>query len=263
MSTLNKKDLGVDLANHVATVEIRRPPHNFFDIDLIQQIAQTYEELDQVADCRAILLCAEGKNFCAGANFGASDAGAAKDSSQGALSNELYRQAVRIFRCRKPVVAAVQGAAIGGGLGLAVSADFRVTCPEGRFSANFTKLGFHPGFGLTFTLPRLVGEQRAALLCLTSRRIDGAQALAWGLADECVPQEQLRATALALAAELASCAPLAVMSTRATLRVGLADRIAMQTDHELVEQNWLRTTADWAEGIKATADRREPNFIGA
>ena len=263
MSTLNKKDLGVDLANHVATVEIRRPPHNFFDIDLIQQIAQTYEELDQVADCRAILLCAEGKNFCAGANFGASDAGAAKDSSQGALSNELYRQAVRIFRCRKPVVAAVQGAAIGGGLGLAVSADFRVTCPEGRFSANFTKLGFHPGFGLTFTLPRLVGEQRAALLCLTSRRIDGAQALAWGLADECVPQEQLRATALALAAELASCAPLAVMSTRATLRVGLADRIAMQTDHELVEQNWLRTTADWAEGIKATAERREPNFIGA
>lgn len=263
MSTLDKEDLGVSLQNHVATVEIRRPPHNFFDISLIKQIAETYEHLDTVAECRSILLCAEGKNFCAGANFGPSDPGEAKVSAQGALSNDLYRQAVRIFRCRKPVVAAVQGAAIGGGLGLAVSADYRVTCPEGRFSANFTKLGFHPGFGLTVTLPELIGRQRASLLFLTSRRIDGPQALAWGLADECVPQDQLRATALALATELASCAPLAVMSTRATLRVGMADRISMQTDHELAEQNALRLTADWAEGIKATAERREPVFTGA
>jgi len=263
VSTLDKEDLGVSLQNHVATVEIRRPPHNFFDISLIKQIAETYEHLDTVAECRSILLCAEGKNFCAGANFGPSDPGEAKVSAQGALSNDLYRQAVRIFRCRKPVVAAVQGAAIGGGLGLAVSADYRVTCPEGRFSANFTKLGFHPGFGLTVTLPELIGRQRASLLFLTSRRIDGPQALAWGLADECVPQDQLRATALALATELASCAPLAVMSTRATLRVGMADRISMQTDHELAEQNALRLTADWAEGIKATAERREPVFTGA
>lgn len=263
MSTLDKKDLGVSITNNVATVEIRRPPHNFFDIALIQQIADTYEQLDTITECRSILLCAEGKNFCAGANFSPGDAGEAKVSVQGSLSNDLYRQAVRIFRCAKPVVAAVQGAAIGGGLGLAVSADFRITCPEGRFSANFTKLGFHPGFGLTHTLPALIGQQRASLLFLTSRRIDGPQALAWGLADDCVPQEQLRARALALAAELASCAPLAVMSTRATLRVGFADRIAMQTDHELAEQNWLRTTADWAEGVKATAERREPLFIGA
>jgi enoyl-CoA hydratase/carnithine racemase len=178
------------------------------------------------------------------------------------LSNDLYRHAVRIFRSRKPVVAAVQGAAIGGGLGLAVSADFRITCPEGRFSANFTKLGFHPGFGLTVTLPELVGNQRAALLCLTSRRLNGDEAYAWGLADDCVPLYRVRATALTLAAEIAGCAPLAVISTRATLRHGLADRVARQTDHELVEQNALRGTADWDEGIKAAAERREPNFLG-
>ncbi|MGE0484534.1 MAG: enoyl-CoA hydratase/isomerase family protein [Gammaproteobacteria bacterium] len=262
MSTLDTKDLGVSIADHVATVEIQRPPHNFFDIDLIMQIADTYAALDDNPDCRAILLCAQGKNFCAGANFGASDSAGVKDASQGDLSNELYRQAVRIFRAKKPVVAAVQGAAIGGGLGLAVSADFRVTCPEGRFSANFTRLGFHPGFGLTVTLPELLGRQRASLLMLTSRRIDGETAAAWGLADLCVPADELRHTAHGLAAELAGCAPLAVMSTRATLRHGLADRIAMQTDHELAEQNTLRRTADWAEGIKATAERREPNFAG-
>ena len=262
MTTLDTTDLGVSLSDYVATVEIQRPPHNFFDISLITQIAETYARLDDTDACRAIVLCAQGKNFCAGANFGASDAGNAKDSSAGALSNDLYRQAVRIFRARTPVVAAVQGAAIGGGLGLAVSADFRVTCPEGRFSANFTRLGFHPGFGLTLTLPELIGRQRAALLCLTSRRIGGEQALEWGLADVCVPLAEVRDAAHALAAEIAGCAPLAVVSTRNTLRLGLADRIAMQTDHELAEQNWLRGTADWQEGIAATAERREPNFAG-
>ena len=139
----------------------------------------------------------------------------------------------------------------------------RVTTPEGRFSANFTKLGFHPGFGLTVTLPELIGRQRAALLCLTSRRLTGEQATAWGLADLCVAADQLRKASFALAAEIAGCAPLAVDSTRRTLRHGLADRVAMQTDHELAEQNALRGTSDWAEGIKATAERREPNFTGA
>lgn len=257
-----QNDLGITIDAHVATVEIQRPPHNFFDVDLITQIADTYEALDRTPDCRAILLCAQGKNFCAGANFGASDTGGVKDASGGDLPNELYRHAVRIFRCRKPVVAAVQGAAIGGGLGLAVSADFRVTSPEGRFSANFTRLGFHPGFGLTVTLPELIGKQRASLLMLTSRRIGGEQACAWGLADLCVPADELRDVALGLARELAGCAPLAVMSTRATLRHGFADRIAMQTDHELAEQNSLRRTNDWQEGIKATAERREPDFTG-
>ena len=263
MSTLDTRDLGVNLDSFIATVEIRRPPHNFFDIDLITQIADVYAQLDEMPECRAIVLCAQGKNFCAGANFGAADAGNAKDSSQGQLSNLLYRHAVRIFRCQTPVVAAVQGAAIGGGLGLAVSADFRVTTPEGRFSANFTKLGFHPGFGLTVTLPELIGKQRASLMFLTSRRLNGEQAADWGLADLCVAPDQLAGAARALAAEIASCAPLAVASTRRTMRLGQADRVAMQTDHELAEQNGLRGTQDWLEGIKATAERREPNFIGA
>jgi enoyl-CoA hydratase/carnithine racemase len=262
MSTLDKQDLGVTLENHVATVEIKRPPHNFFDLSLIAQIADTYNELDAMEECRAIVLCSQGKNFCAGADFSSGDSGSAKVSATGELTNHLYQEAVRIFRCTKPVVAAVQGAAIGGGLGLAVSADFRVTCPEGRFSSNFTKIGFHPGFGLTLTLPELIGHQRATLMCLTGRRVTGEQATAWGLADVCVPLDQVREQATALAAEIAGCAPLAVLSTRATLRVGIADRVARQTDHELVEQNYLRGTVDWQEGIKAAGERREPVFVG-
>src|ERR1700738_550817 len=130
--------------------------------------------------------------------------------------------AVRIFRARKRIVAAVHGAAIGGGLGLAVSADFRVTCPEARFSANFTKLGFHPGFGLTVTLPELVGKNNAELIFYTSRRVTGEEATKMGLANVCVPQDQVRAEAMKLAAEIAECSPLGLLSTRATMRAGLA-----------------------------------------
>ncbi len=121
--------------------------------------------------------------------------------------------------------------AIGGGLGLAISADFRVTCPEGRFSANFTRLGFHPGFGLTYTLPRLIGTQKANLLFLTGRRIGGEQAHEWGLVDKLVSQETLRAEAIAFAAEIAENAPLALKSVRATMRQGIADTVRRQTAH--------------------------------
>ena len=118
---------------------------------------------------------------------------------------------MRIFRNKKPIVAAVHGAAIGGGLGLAVSADFRVTCPEARFAANFTKLGFHPGFGLTVTLPELVGKNNAELIFYTSRRVTGEEAYRMGLANVLVPQDQVRAEAMKLAQEIAECSPLGLI----------------------------------------------------
>ena len=191
-----------------ALIEIQRPPLNFFDISLINQIADALEEFDKDIEIRASVLCAQGKAFCAGANFGdparqeQEAASAPKGDPADSLGsiNHLYLHAVRIFRAKKPIVAAVHGAAIGGGLGLAVSADFRVTCPEARFAANFTKLGFHPGFGLTATLPELVGKNNAELIFYTSRRVTGEEATRMGLANVCVPQDQVRAEAMKLAA---------------------------------------------------------------
>jgi enoyl-CoA hydratase/carnithine racemase len=148
-------DIAVDLAGHVATIEIRRPPHNFFDIALIRQIADACEALDQDASCRAIVLAAQGTAFCAGAKLG--DGADVQDllvkKAQAGQTAHLYIEAVRLFRTQKPIVGAIHGAAVGGGLGLALVPDLRVACPETRFCANFTKLGFHPGFGLTVTLP--------------------------------------------------------------------------------------------------------------
>jgi enoyl-CoA hydratase/carnithine racemase len=239
-------DIGVEKVGHVGTIEIQRPPLNFFDISLINQIADALEEFDRDIEIRASVLAAQGKAFCAGANFNdparqEQEARAAKGDPADGLGpiNHLYIQAVRIFRNKKPI-----------------------TCPEARFAANFTKLGFHPGFGLTTTLPELVGKNNAELIFYTSRRVTGEEATRMGLANVCVPQDQVRGEAMKLAQEIAECSPLGLLSTRATMRAGLADRVMAATNHELAEQTRLRATEDFKEGIKATAERRVANFRG-
>jgi enoyl-CoA hydratase/carnithine racemase len=253
-------DVAVQTAGHVAVLTIDRPPNNHVSVELMRDLADALFDIDAETDLRASVLASAGKPFCAGADL-VSPGGVGAAGMQGI--NPLYVEAVRLFSAKKPMVAAVQGAAVGAGLGLALVADFRVAAPEARFTANFVKLGFHPGFGITYTLPRLIGQQRAALMCLTGRRLNGQQALDWGLVDELVPLDDLRAAALRLAGEIAENAPLAVQSTRATFRAGLAEAVKAQTDHELLEQSWLRRTADFAEGVRAVNERRAGNFVGA
>ena len=240
------------VAERVALVEFDRPPHNYFDAELIRGVADAYERLEGER-CGAIVLASAGKHFCAGANFA---------SENPASSGELYEQAVRLFSYTVPVVAAVQGAAIGGGLGVALSADLRVATPDSRFAANFARLGIHHGFGLTVTLPLVVGHQRAIELLYAGERLDGERAHAIGLCDRVVPAVQLRAEAVALAQAIAASAPLAVRSIRATMRGDLPARIREATVREGAEQAKLFATEDFAEGVAASGERRAPRFLG-
>lgn len=260
---MNYGDIDVSISDHIALLEIQRPPNNFFDVELVNSLADAFEALDENPEVRALVLASQGKHFCAGANFGSRE----RDPNQPPSAppkvedgNPLYAAGVRLFACQKPVIAAIQGAAVGGGFGLAVMADFRVVCPEARFTANFAKIGIHPGFGLTYTLPRIIGAQKAAHMFMTGERIGGQTALDWGLADSLTTQDNVRAQAIELAGEIAENAPLAVMSVRATLREGIKDAVKQQTDHEHAEQFWLRGTADHKEGVKAVAERRPGNF---
>ena len=247
-------EVSVDaVGEHVWAVCLHRPPNNFFDTALLGALADAYEELAAGTSCRAIVLRSEGKHFCAGLDF-------AHNKEQDIAA--LYRNALRIFAAPLPVVAAVQGGAIGGGLGLALSADFRIATPGSRFAANFSRLGFHHGFGLTVTLPRVVGEQRAADLLYSGRRVQGEEARDLGLCDELVDDDTLIAAATSYAATLSAAGPLAVRSIRATLRQGLVERLRLAMDHECAEQERLRRSSDFAEGLAASAARREPRFTG-
>jgi len=262
-SPQNFGDVSVDVGDDfIASVEIHRPPHNYFDAELVRDLAAAFEALDEDPRCRVIVLCSEGKNFCAGAQFGGG--ARPKPAADGAdPPRHLYDEAVRLFATRTPVVAAIQGAAIGGGLGLALMPDFRIAAPEARFAANFARLGLHHGFGLSVTLPELVGRQKAMELLYTGRRLRAAEALAIGLVDRIAPLEELRAATREFAREIAGSAPLAVRSIRETLRGDLAERIRMATDHEKIEQERLQRTKDCREGVRAMGERRTPDFKGS
>jgi enoyl-CoA hydratase/carnithine racemase len=244
----------VDLAQSgaVAVAVFSRPPDNYFDAELLDNIATALEEADSRTNIRAVVLASEGRSFCAGAALGQSSFDPAP----------VYAQGSRIFAIRKPIVAAVQGAAIGGGLGLALAADFRVVSEETRFSANFVKVGIHPGFGLTLTLPRLVGSQTASLLLLTGRRINGRTAVEIGAADLIVPAADLRTRAIEFAAELAAGAPLAVQATRSTLRADLLEKLPAHLEVEIDHQRTLFLSNDFQEGIAAVRERRPGEWTG-
>ncbi|MGR3567870.1 MAG: enoyl-CoA hydratase/isomerase family protein [Pseudooceanicola nanhaiensis] len=252
-------DVTISRDGHVATVELQRGPTNFVDIDLIAAIGDAYEELDADDAIRCIVLGSQGKHFCAGANLGerVKDDG---DSITQEATRHLYREAHRLMSNRKPVVAAVQGAAVGAGIGLALTADFRVGSAETRLSANFCRQGYHPGFGTTYTLPRVVGQQKAAWLFYTGERVPGEAALGMGLLDWLVPADELRAKAQEVAAEIAVSGPLAVEFTRRTLRSGMVEAFRQATYNEAFEQNLLRPTHDFKEGVTAMNDRRAPRF---
>jgi 2-(1,2-epoxy-1,2-dihydrophenyl)acetyl-CoA isomerase len=245
--------------SYVATVEIHRPPENFFEVEVVRSLADAYEALDAEPDCRAILLCAEGKHFCAGANLG----GGSSNSTDGGSTDgpdQMDIEAARLFGAGTPVVAAIQGAAIGAGFGLACLADFRVGSPEARFAANFARIGYHHILGLTITLPAIVGQQHALSLLYTGRRLKGEEALVIGLCDRLVAGDELRGEAHAMAAEIAASAPLAVRSIRQTMRAGLADRFRAATEREAAVQEVLESTWDLTEGVRAARERRPAKF---
>ena len=216
-------DINVSTEGYVRTVELKRPPNNFFDYSLIGQIADAFTAADADRNCRAIVLAAAGKHFCAGANFGTGN-----DDNTG--SDDFTEEGFRTppensiakphgcLQCRTPIVGAIHGAAIGGGLGLALVPDFRVACPEARFAANFTKLGIHQGFGISVTLPRIVGQQAAALMLLTAAVSAAKRPLQMGLVDVLTSSSRCAIGPWKLAREIAANAPLAVSSVQATLR---------------------------------------------
>jgi len=240
-----------DVAERVALLELRRPPANFFDEALLTELSDALEALDDDAGVSCVVLGSAGKHFCAGADLRGMGAAGIR---------RVYRQAYRLFTGRKPVVAAVQGGAIGGGLGLAMAADFRVAAPDARLTANFARIGFHQGFGLSVTLPAAVGRQTALELLYTGRSVNGTEAVQLGLCDRVA--EDPRAEAIALASSIAESAPLAVPAIRATMRRSLVAEVSAALDVEAIAQAALLDTADFVEGVAASVEKRSPRFVG-
>lgn len=251
-------DINFGRDGHVGFVELNKPPHNYFSIGMLKAVNQCLEEFEADNGVRSVLLCASGKSFCAGADLGSQES-KEKRRHRHEL-NPLYQEAYKMFLFSKPIVAAMEGSAVGGGLGLALTADFRVSCKEAKFAANFARLGFHPGFGLSYTLPKLIGDQNAGLLFYTGKMIRGEEAKSMGLIDILVDREAVRTEAMVLAQEIAISSPRAVQSVRQTMRQGFGDKVLLAMSRESSVQAGQFMSEDIAEGVKAMSERRLPVF---
>ncbi|MEI7546497.1 MAG: enoyl-CoA hydratase/isomerase family protein [Actinomycetota bacterium] len=254
-SARGSSSLRVAIDGEVAVVEICEPPHNHLSLALMVDLVGEMAALSSDG-CRCVMLCSAGRNFCAGANlqtFGLFADGAAA---------EFYALAAQLFEVEMPIVAAVQGSAVGAGLGLALAADIRVACPGSRFVANFARLGFHQGFGLSVTLPLAVGHGHALRMFYTGCRVEGTEAFDIGLCEALVDEEDLRSRAMSIAHEIAGSAPLAVRSIKQTMRGPVSKQVRNILVREQLEQARLQQTADWSEGVSAVAERRVASFVG-
>lgn len=241
----------LDRSGHVGVVSFARGERNHLDPDLLDEIADAVEQV-AAAGARVVVLRSAARHFCAGVDI---------TGSGGSGDRHLYDAVPRLFSLPVPVVAVIDGAAVGGGLGLALACDFRVTGPRARLAANFARLGFSHGFALTVTLPAVVGAQRAAELLYTGRWLEGAAAYEIGLCDRHAttdPDEE----AHALAAAIGASAPLAVAAMRSVLRRPLLAAVESALAAERADQERLMETTDFREGIRASRERREPVFSG-
>jgi enoyl-CoA hydratase len=253
----------VERAGAVATVTLNRPGVlNALNLQMLDELLATFGELGADPELRAVILTGSGqKAFAAGADIGELNAlpGAHAGEAQARKGQALTRA---IERLRIPVIAAVNGFALGGGCELAMACDVRVASENAKFGQPEVNLGILPGYGGTQRLTRLVGEGTAMYLCLTGEMIDAAEALRVGLVQRIVPLDGLLAEAQRVAGLIASKAPLAIAATKRAIvdgaALGLDDALAL----EALLFGQAITTEDFREGSRAFLDKRKADFKG-
>ncbi|HEX3235294.1 MAG TPA: enoyl-CoA hydratase-related protein [Gemmatimonadales bacterium] len=251
-----------DLTDGIAQITINRPDKlNALNATVIAELDQAVTRIETDATVRGVILTGAGpKAFVAGADIGE----IAGQDAMGGRARSLAGQAMmrRLERCGKPVIAAVNGFALGGGCELAMACHLRIASEGARFGQPEVKLGIGPGYGGTVRLPRLVGRGRALQLLLTGEMIDAEEAFRIGLVNRVVPAERLLEEATRLLRTILENGPLAVRACLESVDAGLGMGL---DDALLFEANYfglLSATQDMREGARAFLEKRKPSFEG-
>jgi enoyl-CoA hydratase/carnithine racemase len=261
----------MDRDGPVATLTLNDPERrNAMTRAMGEAFAREAAGLAREPGLRAVVLTGAGRAFSAGGDLGMIEDRAREGAAQPGVARLAIRDTMRSFYklflsvrdipC--PVVAAINGHAVGAGLCVALACDLRIVSREAKLGLNFTKLGLHPGMGATWTLPRLIGAAGAAELLYTSRLIGGDQAAALGLASRALPPAEVLPAARALAAEIAACAPLAVLGVKRALARSASASLEDQLSFEADEQAACFESRDVHEGLAAAREGRDPRFAG-
>lgn len=249
----------------VALITLNRPERlNSFNTTMHAALAETLDRIAEDATIRAVLLTGAGRGFCAGQDL--ADRIAAADGSPvdlGASIDRYYAPLIRrLATLPKPVVCAVNGVAAGAGANIALACDIVIAARSARFIQSFVKVGLIPDSGGTWILPRLVGQARALGLALTGDDLPAEKAARCGLIWDCVDDDALSDTALALATRLAAGPSQALAETKRLIRTAAVRTLDAQLEEERDVMRMLGRSDDYREGVAAFAARRKPAFGG-
>lgn len=246
----------------VCEITLNRPEgRNAMAPEMLQAFQEVIDRVKADRQIRCVVITGSGASFCSGADFrsGILDHG---DELPHDASFGIYRPFLTILDVQVPVIAAMNGHAIGGGFGLGLVCDIRVANRDARYGANFARLGLHSGMAISYLLPRVTSVPRAAELLFTGRVFSGAQAAEMGIVNYAVPQDQVLTKARELAAEIAACAPVAVRMMKRSLYRGLNWDPRAAGEQEAHAQSRTLEMADAKEGVAALLEKREPRFRG-
>ena len=255
-----------DVSDHVATITLSRPERlNALSPQMREELHDAITTSNDNDHVRVIVITGAGRGFCSGGDVKAMNE--RNESGAGTALEEAMvparDAAVLAMRdSRVPIIAAVNGAAAGAGMNIALACDIRIAADNAKFGQTFTRRGLHPDWGGTYFLPRLVGMAKACELIFTGKMIDAAEALRLGIVTEVTALEDLMPTVRALAAEIAAGPPIAIRLARRAMYRNADSNLREALEYETFAQNLCRETEDSKEGVRAFVEKREPKFSG-
>jgi 2-(1,2-epoxy-1,2-dihydrophenyl)acetyl-CoA isomerase len=256
--------LRFDVRNGVARITLNRPDAaNALNLEMARELLRAVLRCDEDPDIRAVMLAGEGPMFCVGGDLKSfAEQGERLPHHLKEVTIHLHAAISRMARMDPPVVAAVQGAAAGGGFSLAISCDLVIAAESARFTMAYSNVGLTPDGSSTYYLPRLVGFRRAMELTLTNRELSAQEAMEWGIVTRVVPDGDLSENAAALASQLAAGATKALGASKRLLHSGWTETLETQMEHETRTIADIARTADSREGIAAFVEKRPVEFTG-
>ncbi|MGI8926790.1 MAG: enoyl-CoA hydratase/isomerase family protein [Tepidiformaceae bacterium] len=257
-------DLLIEREGHILTITLNRPDRlNAISGPMLAALSSTLQEANTDPDVRVVVLTGAGRGFCAGLDLKDQVSG---DSTLGARGYRLFdlhnSPPIVINRMDKPIICALNGAAAGYGMDLALGCDIRIASEHAKMGAVFAKRGVLPESGGCWYLPRLLGWAKAAEVAFLGDVLDAQRSLELGLVNRVVPHDTLMDEAMAMARKIADNAPLSVQSTKRMMRLGQDETFEAAVDHIYLQLLPLFQSEDFKEGLSAFAERREPHFKG-
>lgn len=253
-----------DVRDHIATITINRPEAaNSINLEFSKDLLSAILRCDDDPEIRAVVITGKGDLFCAGGDL-------KEFINQGQhlpyhikeITTYLHSAISRMIRMDAPVIAGVNGFAVGAGMSLALASDFVLATPSARFSVAYTRVGLTPDGGMSYILPRIIGLKRALELTLTNRVLSAQEALEWGLVNKVVHEKELIAQAEALAAQLALGPPISLGISKRLLHMGWNETLETQMENESQSIAHVSRTLDAKEGMGAFLEKRTPNYKG-